>query len=113
MKYNSSKVLLFIEAKKAGSILMDDPYQVRFVDDYESLISRPVQAWKLARRAKMSYHSVNLLIGCKMSLYTTILQEIKSPLQQNLFQYSQLEDLLGSLIRLTELAWSQIWYTIW
>jgi hypothetical protein len=41
-KYNSSKVLCFIATKNAGSTLAGEPYQARFVDDFENLLSRPV-----------------------------------------------------------------------
>ncbi len=40
-KYNSSKVLCFV-AKKSESTLPGEPYRARFVDDFENLLSRPV-----------------------------------------------------------------------
>jgi hypothetical protein len=41
-KYNSSKVLCFIATKNSGSTLAGEPYRARFVDDFENLLSRPV-----------------------------------------------------------------------
>jgi hypothetical protein len=40
-KYNSSKVLCFVATKNAGSTLPGE-YRARFVDDFENLLSRPV-----------------------------------------------------------------------
>jgi hypothetical protein len=42
-KYNSSKVLCFVATKNAGSTTPGDPYRARFTDDFDNLISRPVE----------------------------------------------------------------------
>ncbi len=41
-KYNSSKVLCFVATKNTGSTLPGEPYQARFIDDFQNLLSRPV-----------------------------------------------------------------------
>jgi hypothetical protein len=41
-KYNSSKVLCFVATKNAGSTMLGEPYRARFADDYDNLLSRPV-----------------------------------------------------------------------
>jgi hypothetical protein len=41
-KYNSSKVLCFVATKNAGSTLPGEPYRARFIDDFQNLLSRPV-----------------------------------------------------------------------
>jgi hypothetical protein len=41
-KYNSSKVLCFVATKNAGSTLPGEPYRAQFIDDFQNLMSRPV-----------------------------------------------------------------------
>ncbi len=41
-KYNSSKVLCFVATKNSGSTVLGEPYRARFADDYDNLLSRPV-----------------------------------------------------------------------
>ncbi len=41
-KYNSSKVLCFVATKNVGSTLPGEPYQARFIDGFQNLLSRPV-----------------------------------------------------------------------
>jgi hypothetical protein len=42
-KCNSSKVLCFIATKNAGSTLPRKPYRAQFADDFENLLSWPVE----------------------------------------------------------------------
>lgn len=42
-KYNASKVLSFIATKNAGTTKPGIPYRARFVDDFQNLLSRPVE----------------------------------------------------------------------
>jgi hypothetical protein len=42
-KYNSTKVLTFIATTESGSTVPGTPYRARFVDDFDNLLSRPVQ----------------------------------------------------------------------
>jgi hypothetical protein len=46
-KYNSSKVLCFVETKNEGLTVAGDPYRARFLDDPDNLISRPVNCPEL------------------------------------------------------------------
>jgi hypothetical protein len=41
-KYNSSKVLCFVATKNAGSTMLGEPYRAQLADDYDNLLSRPV-----------------------------------------------------------------------
>ncbi len=49
-KYNSSKVLCFVAKKNAGSTLTGEPNQARFIDDFQNLLSRPVDRPELVSK---------------------------------------------------------------
>jgi hypothetical protein len=46
-KYNPSTVLCFITTKHAGLTMPGDPYRAHFLEDYDNLISRPVDCPEL------------------------------------------------------------------